>query len=61
MNSLNTKAMENLHRVRTSGHNATLTMKIVRSVGSHGGDYENCVLLESDAVYAGIMYRRFRG
>ena len=61
MNSLNTNAMENLHRVRISVHNATLTTKTVRSAGSHGGGYEDCNLLECDVLYAGIMYRRFRG
>jgi hypothetical protein len=61
MNSLNTSAIENLHRVRTSVHHAALPTKTVKSTGSHGGDYENCVLLGCDAVYAGIMYRRFQG
>ena len=61
MNSLNTNAMENQHRVRTSVRNATLTTKTVRSAGSHGGDYEDCRLLECNDLYAGIMYRRFRG
>jgi len=53
--------MENPHRVRISVHNATLTTKTVRSAGSRGGDYEDCNLLECDALYAGIKYRRFRG
>jgi len=52
--------MANLHRVRTSVYNAILTMRRVRSAASHGGDYEDCVILGRDAVYAGIMYRRFR-